>query len=176
MCGYVTKTEEAKAIRVNLITGNTKKGSDETMHKIGCALVMLMECMTKATATAVDGECDSSLATDEPGFEFVTWSILLIIGMAIFAAGYWLGRQCMPAATVKSIGTQAEETYPGPERYRASRVCPEHEAEQTKNFEKLIAKAMATKDKQTQSQVTYTRWTTTPRFKPLAQESHGGWG
>ena len=28
----------------------------------------------------------------------------------------------------------------------------------------------------TQSQVTYTRWRSSPRFLPLADQAHGGWG
>ena len=126
--------EEAKAVRVNMITGS-KKGSDDAMYKIGCALVMLMECMTKAAATEVSGECDSSLENEEPGMELGTFSILFIIMVAVFAAGYLLGRQYVPAAMVESLGTQAEETCPGPERSNPSSQCPAAEKFENLNFQ-----------------------------------------
>ena len=105
-----------------------------------------------------------------------TFSILfIIIVVAVFAAGYMLGRLYVPAAMVRSLGTQAEVAYPGPERLTASRVCPASEAEGVKNFEKLIAAAMAARSKETQSQTTFARWKKTPRFVPLGEHAQGCW-
>ena len=198
MLGDTSKIEEAKAVRVNMITGS--KGGSDMMQKIGCALVVLMDCMTRATAAAVDGECDNRLDT-ETSSELATFSILFIIAVIIFVAGFLLGKTSAPAVVVvKSLGTQAEETYPGPERLTASRVCPASEAEGVKNFErliaeqeadeadknleKLIAAAMAARSKKTQSQTTYARLLGlgrgsagdgSHRFVPLGEHAHGCW-
>ena len=176
LLGDTSKIEEAKAVRVNMITGSKgSKGSSDMMQKIGCALVVLMDCMTRATAAAVDGECDSRLDS-EASSELATFSILFIIAVIIFVAGFLLGKTSAPAVVVvKSLGTQAEETYPGPERLTASRVCPASEAQEVKNFEKHNAAAMAARCKETQSQTTYARWKKTPRFVPLGEHAHGCW-
>ena len=146
MLGDTSNVQEAKAVRVNMITNRTggKRCHEDAMQKIGCALIVLMECMTRATAASAGDECDGRLAHEagaDAGSDWLTFGFLLILVAAVFAAGFMLGRTCAPAAA-RSPGMRA---------------------------------GAETKDQVTQSQTTYLWAAATPRFKLLAEHAHGGW-
>jgi hypothetical protein len=85
---------EAKAQRVNMVT--SRSPDDAQMQKIGCALIVLMQCMTQAKANGeCDGECDSRPASaGQADDDSDTGSMMIKITMAVslLIVGYLAGR------------------------------------------------------------------------------------